>query len=386
MTRRENFLKTLRHEKHDRLPAFVVIDDFNYPQQLPDVFDIEKISSFNDPEGMVQLSGYYGMDTLIRMVPSTIKVEYGSGVNVKTDLLENGSRVTIWETPSGNIKSISEPSKEAVTMYMREHPVKEIEDYEVLITFIKSQEFYPDEQNIIESKRILQVINNEGIAYAVCPSTPIMDLTRSWVGLEEFIYHMTDEPELIKSVLDVIAENYFQQYELIARNTPCEVLVFWDDANSLYITPKMFEQFSIPIMQKYADISHKYGKTLVCHTCGNINPFLDLFLKTGVDAVDWVAPAPIGDVDPEVVQNIWGNRITMMLSTVPDIFKYGTTEQVEEHIHALLKGLDTKNNLVIMLTPPTGTPLENMKRAVRVLIEEYGVLLNNSKWIGNILD
>jgi len=323
---------------------------------------------------------------LIRMVPSTIKVEYGPGVNVISELLENGCTTTIWQTPSGKMSSISELSKEANTSYLREHPVKEIKDYDVLLSFINSMVFLPDEKNILEGKRFLEVINNEGIAYAVCPSTPIMDLTRSWVGLENLIYHLTDERELVEAVLNVMAENYYRQYELITMNTPCEVLVFWDDANSLYISPEMFKKYSVPVMKRYADIAHKYGKTLVCHTCGSINSFVELFLDTDVDAVDWVAPAPIGDVDPRIVQSIWGDKITMMLSTVPDIFRHGTPEQVEEHVHELLKGLDIKNNLIMMLTPPVGTPLENMKRAVHVLTKDYGVPLNSSKGSGNILD
>lgn len=386
MTRRENFLNTLKHKEHERMPALVVIDNFNYPQTLPAVFDMKRITSFEDPEGMIELSRFYGLDTLLRMVPSIVKSEWDPGVKVSIESRENGKTVTVWETTEGKIKSISGPSLEANSTFILENPIKDINDYKIFLSFIKSQKYSIDEKNIKESKRILELIGDEGIAYTVAPSTPIMDLARTWVGLENFIYHMCDNPGLVDSVLEAMAENCYQQYEIIAKNSPCEVIVFWDDANSLYLSPRMFEKYSVPVMKRFSEIAHKYGKTIVCHTCGNISSFLNLFLKTEVDAVDWVAPTPIGDVEPRIAQDIWGDKITMMLSVVPDVFKNGTQEQVKEHINTLLRGLNLKKNLVFMIVPPIGTPMENVQCAIKTLIDTHGVPLNESSRFGNILD
>jgi hypothetical protein len=49
MTRRQKFLKTLRHEPHERLPAYLVIDNFNYTQPFPAGVDFERICTFTDP-------------------------------------------------------------------------------------------------------------------------------------------------------------------------------------------------------------------------------------------------------------------------------------------------------------------------------------------------
>jgi hypothetical protein len=393
MTRRENLLQTLKHQKHDRLPAYVVIDNFNYPQPLPEGFDIQKITSFTDnkgfidPKGVAELSKYFGMDTLMRITPSLVRTEYDpSQATIRTESLENGAKATIYETPVGKIKSVSKPSAEANTVFMVEHPIKQLTDYDIYLSYLKSQKFFIDEQNILESKQHLQAINDEGIAYVVGPATPIMDLARVWVGLEKFIYHLMDDPNLIKSVLDAMAENCYRQYELIAENSVCEAIVFWDDSNSLYLTPEMFEQYSIPVMRRFADIAHKHDKILVCHTCGKIKAFLNLFSETGVDVVDWVTPSPTGDIDPKLVQDIWGDKIAVMLAVLPNVMRNGTPDQVEAHIHSLLRGLDLKKNLILMIAPPGGTPLENLRRAVQILTNEYGVPLNSSDRFGNILD
>jgi len=155
-------------------------------------------------------------------------------------------------------------------------PIKEPNDYNIFLSFLKAQKFSLDEKNLV------------GI---VGSPTSIVNFKRVFVGLENFIYHEMDEPELIKTVLDAMSENCYKQYKLIAKNSPCDVILFWDDANSLYLCLDMFEQYSVPVMQRYAEIAHRYGKTLVCHTCGNINSFLEIFLQAGIDAGDWVAPS-----------------------------------------------------------------------------------------------
>ena len=256
----------------------------------------------------------------------------------------------------------------------------------MLLEIIASQVMALDEAALAETRRYLEVIGDEGIAYVVGPATPIMDLTRSWAGLERFIYDLADAPPLIEGVLEAMADDYCRQYELIAASSPCQVMVLWDDANSLYISPRLFERYAVPVLRRYAEIAHRHGKILVNHTCGKIGAFVELYPATGTDALDWVTPPPAGDVDPRRAQEAWGDRITMQLAVVPAVMRNGTPDQVAAHLHALLRPLDVRRNLVLMIPPPVGTPLANLRRAVEVLCEDYGVSLNCSPKYGSVLD
>jgi hypothetical protein len=387
MSRRQNFLKTLRHEPHERLPAYLVIDNFNYAQPLPAGVDLERICTFTDPGGLVELSRYFGLDILMRITPSAVKVEMApEQVRTRTEALAGGLTATFWDTPRGTLRSVSRQSSEAHTTFTIEHPIKELRDYEILLSILECQAISLDTETNAQAADYLKVIGEEGIAYVVGPPTPIMDLTRTWAGLEQFIYHLKDAPGLVKSVLCTMAERCCQQYELIAAHSPCQVIVLWDDANSLYISPRMFEKYSVPVLRRYADIAHRNGKVLVNHTCGKIAAFLDLYAQTGADSIDWLTPAPAGDVLPTKAQAVLGDKIAMQLAVVPAVMRYGSLEQVEAHIHALLRGLDLCQDLAIMIPPPVGTPLANVRRAVQVLVEDYGVPPNRSEVLGSVLD
>jgi hypothetical protein len=387
LTRRQNFLRTLRHEPHARLPAYLVIDNFNYTNPLPAGVDLERICTFTDPAGLVELSRYFGLDSLMRITPSPVRVDLTpERARTWTETLPGGLTATFWETPRGKLRTLHRQSAEAHTNFGIEHPIKQLQDYEILLSILASQVFTLETQTNAEVAGYLDVIGDEGIAYVVGPPTPIMDLTRTWAGLEQFIYHLRDAPELVETVLAAMAEGYCRQYELIAAHSPCQVMVLWDDANSLYISPRMFEKYSVPVLRRYAEIAHRHGKLLVNHTCGKIAAFLDLYTQTGADSIDWVTPAPTGDVLPAQAQAQWAGKITMQLAVVPAVMRHGSPEQVEEHIHALLHGLDLCGDLVLMIPPPVGTPLANVRRAVEVLVRDYGVPLNRSRVLGSVLD
>ena len=76
----------------------------------------------------------------------------------------------------------------------------------------------------------------------------------------------------------------------------------------------------------------------------------------------------------------------MMLAVVPGIMRNGSPDQVEAHLHRFLSDLDVNRNLVLLIPPPNGTPIENVRRVVRVLTQDYGVPLNTSQEFGSILD
>jgi uroporphyrinogen-III decarboxylase len=306
--------------------------------------------------------------------------------SVRQETLEDGRTITNWHTPNGSIRGATVPSSEANTVFAVEHPIKELKDYEILLSLLESQQFGLNVQNVQDTAQHLDTIGDEGIAYEVAPATPIMDLMRTWVGLEQFTYHLADAPALVESVLDTMAEGYYRQYELIAKHTPCEVIVFWDDANSLYLSPKWFERYSVAVLQRYAELAKKSGKLLVNHTCGKLAALLRLYPKTNADAIDWLTPSPTGDVDPVLAQQILGDQMGMLLALTPHVLRYGSPGDVRHHIRSLLGRLDLRTNVVLMIPAPIGTSLENARAAVQVLTTEFGVPLNRSERYGSLLD
>jgi hypothetical protein len=390
-TRRNNFKSALTGQPHSRLAATEAIDSFNYPQPLPKGLDpvlatfIDGDRGFTSPKLTLELSKYYGLDTLLRMTPSVVKTTIGRDFKVIHEIQPRGWRTT-YKGKTGAVTEYATTSTEAGTFFKNEYPLKTPEDYRVLIEYLESQSYEINEQNIAENKRQLALVGDDGLAYAVAPASPIMDLMRSWAGIEQFIYHLVEVPDIVRETLARMEERYIQQWELIAENTPCEFIVNWDDSNTLWLSPAMFEEYAAPTLWRYAEIAHSHGKRFVMHTCGYIKALLHLIRDTGVDAVDWVAPAPIGNVDPQEVQSCWDGKVSMILTCSPEVLRNGRPEDCVNHVRAVLKGINPTGAIAFMIAAPIGTPIENMAALVRFLRDEYGVPLNRSDKYGSILD
>ena len=76
MTRRENFLRTLRREPHEYLPAAFVLDNMNFPGGFAGEFDPER--AFVVEHG-VGFQRRLGLDVLFRIAPSGLTETAAAG-------------------------------------------------------------------------------------------------------------------------------------------------------------------------------------------------------------------------------------------------------------------------------------------------------------------
>ena len=71
ISRRQNFLKALRKEPHDYMPAVFVIDNMNYPGSFPEsIFDVRRCF---DIEHSLEFQRRLGLDVLFRLSPNGVR-------------------------------------------------------------------------------------------------------------------------------------------------------------------------------------------------------------------------------------------------------------------------------------------------------------------------
>ena len=363
MTTRENILRALTGGPHEFMPISVVIDNFNYPSGIPGDFNMPGILDFSDYNECIRLNKYLGGDMIYRLTPSAVKTRC-QNTSYRSERSGPGQLTDIWDTPHGQLKALREESHTAKTTYNAYFPIQSMDDYDALADIVMDYACELDSGNIKKAADIISAVGDNGVAFTSLPSSPIMDIMRTWAGVAGFIYHLADDPGRIEALLQLMEERCMEYAKLVVEHSPCKALVFWDDANSLYLSPDMFMKYSIPFMKRYAELAHAHDKILVCHTCGTIKAFSELFLETGVDAVDWVAPWPIGDIVPKELSRIWDGKLTMMLSMQPDILQNGTPEDCAAHAEKLLEGVDPLGRIIFMVTAPAGSPMENVKAAI----------------------
>jgi hypothetical protein len=141
----------------------------------------------------------------------------------------------------------------------------------------------------------------------------------------------------------------------------------------------MFNKYSVPSLKRYADISHKYNKILVNHTCGKIRGFADLYAVAEQDAIDWLAVPPTGDMTLALAEQMWGGKVVPMVTPDPGVLRYGDLEKVYSYLIDMLDNIDT-SKIILMLPCPQGTPMETARLLAHTAAERYG-----SRFDGDLL-
>jgi hypothetical protein len=354
MTHRERLLAALQCQPVDEMPFVHIVDGFNYPVGVPQ----DLLSPFD----MVALGRYLGGAALDRTAPSPIS-RRDREVTTESQRLPSGDTEYTYTTPVGTLRATYTPSSEAHTWFLVGHCVRGVKDYEALQCLIADPALEPSPEGIEAARKRLEEVGEDGFTYTVGPATPIMDLARSWVGLEQLVMDLVDETAVVERTLDVMAEKAYEEFELLAAHTPARLLVFWDDVTSLYFSPDIVRRYVLPVYSTYADICHSHGKLLVAHACGHLNALLPVLAESGMDAMDWVTPPPTGDVIWSEAQELFAGRVAVMGAPAPGIMRFGSADDVEAHLREALRGVDGRRGFVLMVPSPSGTPMENARRA-----------------------
>ena len=101
--------------------------------------------------------------------------------------------------------------------------------------------------------------------------------------------------------------------------------------------PKLFEKYSLPYYQKYADILHGQGKKVGSHTDGNIKPLLSLLAESNLDVCESFSPSPLTECTFEEAWQEWESG-PMIWGGIPSpILEERTSDNAfEEYVHRLL--------------------------------------------------
>ncbi len=147
-------------------------------------------------------------------------------------------------------------------------------------------------------------------------------------------------------------------------------------AGAGFIPRSMYEQFVLPFESELVrSVKERYDIPCYMHTCGRIGDRLDLIADTGVDGIECLDPAPIGDVDLEKAVETIGTRVFIKgnLDSVNELMDHTPAEIMEIARKRLEIGMKTEKGYILSSAcsvSPRVTP-ENMAVLCEA-VEKYG--------------
>jgi len=376
MNSQERLVNVLKGNKPDRIPWAPLIDGY-FLSSLK-----EKKIEMN----AVELLRYIGADILERHVPTYSDIlMMGSSnmiyINSKNIIVQENIKITtnlneksgeifnIYETPIGTIKEKYVFTKASPWLpFPVEHKIKRKEDLKIYKYLLENITPKPNFENF---QKEVDYIGNDGLATASGPSTPIMRLLQRDMGIETFYYYFYDYPIEMEEILDIMHERNKKIYHIIIKS-PAKVIIDYENSSTTLFSPKIFENYCLNQINKYADIVHKAGKIFLTHMCGKLDNIIDLLSQGRQDGITDISPPPTGDLQISKALKVLGRTKVVSGGIDATAFTQLSVDDVKEYVKDLLEQIKSTDHFILGSgdATPYGTPLENLK-AVTEVVRNY---------------
>ena len=222
---------------------------------------------------------------------------------------------TTWKCRRGEIVQVEHISRQSSSRAVVKHAVESAGDLRILIDLMS-------ESTVVESAaletyhaRVDRWARYDGIPAIGLPRSPLSSLITEWAGVERAVYLLMDEPDLITEFFSVLERQERSIVEACGR-VGVRIVHFPDNLTSEVYT-SFFEPYMRGPYERRLEALHSYGVSAAVHLDGTVRGLLPLLASVGMDAVEAVTPAPVGDVPVDEMRSLCGSERLALWGGVP---------------------------------------------------------------------
>ena len=251
-----------------------------------------------------------------------------------------------------------------VEPYLTEHLIKETADYRTAEYIIEHTEIVPQFNKIQADENDL---GDNGFVVPCLHRIPFQQALLEYLGEIPLFTALYDMPDHLDRLIYVLDQ---QLLEILAHLKDLESIYveFGDNLDGMMTNPRLFEKYSLPYYQKYADLLHAQGKKVGSHTDGNLKPLLSLLAETHLDVCESFSPSPLTECTFEEAWLAW-EKGPMIWGGIPSpILEERTSDgEFEEYVQGLLT---TIGNQAIIIGVGDMVLGNNLVERVRYIAEQ----------------
>jgi len=322
---RQRLLAALRGEAVDRTPFSPFLA--YYFESLPQ--EVQEKGQFDYFQKM-------GADPLLRGFHQLTRCTFQ---NCDIEETTSGTeRYVTYHTAVGDLTEKYIYSPDGNTTFLVGHPVETAEQFQTLAYLYEHMLIEPDMEGFeADFKRygddalLLPTVGVRG-------KTAFQSLVEHWVGTENLVYALYDEPEAVENCLSVMQARDEETVQ-ISLQSSADGFIFWEDSSTTNISPEFFQKYAMPEINRWGEMIHQSGKLLVHHACGHLKNLLPLMAQTKIDAIESISPPPTGNVTLQEACAVLPEHIALIGGLEPVRLLSGSVEDVCQDARQLLQDL-----------------------------------------------
>ena len=176
-------------------------------------------------------------------------------------------------------------------------------------------------------------------------------------GVEKLIYDTADDPQFVHDMMKVGSELSKARGEALLE-TGVNLMLAETSASCSVISPRMYEEFVHPYLDDVIDHFKQKNAVIDLHICGYTNPILAHIASLDIDIFDIDGPTSLAQT-----LEYCSNKICVRGNIAAELFREGTTDQIEEAVKNCLETASGKGKYILSpgCTIPENSPMENIK-------------------------
>lgn len=365
MTERDRALAVFRGEVPDRVPWFADLSHW-YAATFRKPFLPLGTEAWDrgmvDLHRQVQAGLYLNMGTFWDVV---YEGEVTEEVMVQDDLF-----VYALTTPLGRLEEHRRFSPISYSWPIEQHMIRTVEDLAIVRFAMARRRCVPR----YERYHVwAEATGGLGLPFACGSYSGLGYLISRYMGVAETYYALHDAPAEVEETIAAINAARLREIDVLAAS-PSPVILFSDNLSSATQPPPLFARYSVPFYREMCRRAHAAGKWVSIHLDGALHGLLGLLAECGVDCIDAVTPAPLGDLTPEECRTEAGPNLILWGGLPAPVWLPQVPEEV--FVAAVRRWLDLRHlSPRLVLAPgdqvPPGAERRRIERVIE-LVEEYG--------------
>ncbi len=264
---------------------------------------------------------YDMLDCSVRYAAS-VGMQYGydpdAGIQGRDEVKGNQRFVTI-DTPAGSLTTVYhlvyDGEGKIVNQRIEDFPVKTPEQLKVVTYMVRHMVITSDNEVF---KKHAALMGDRGEPNMIIGSAGYTELIKNWSGLIDAAYLTCDYPEAVEEYLEACDERDDRMVDA-ALELDCKIFNLGDHATDEFTPPPILKKYMLPRWQRLSERFHKAGRFVHSHWDGNSHTMLPYLMESGLDSVEALTFAPMGNITPEEVKKAVGDKI-VCLDLIPAIY------------------------------------------------------------------
>ncbi|MDR0877036.1 MAG: hypothetical protein LBN21_03200 [Treponema sp.] len=320
---RENYLRTLRHEKNEYVPFL--------SWGMGSAADAAIAGVLSPTDSGQEFTGFrdgYG----VRWVASDTAV-------------------------GGKIPAPGEFILKDVTRWKKDIAIPDVEKY--------------DWQKFAEQEYAIFNIDRDKQAVAFLANAGVWERLADLMGFEEAMVALLEEPEACNELFTAITDHKIRLAEKAAKYYHADVFINFDDIateRNLFMSPETFRTMIKPHWKRLHNAVKNLGMIPVQHICGYAEPCIEDYIETGAEG--WNSTQPRNDIvklldkygDKFAIEGGWN---TNAKPSLPD----GTIEDVKAEVERCFREYGGKKGYIFLPLILASTDMKDIDAKNAAIIE-----------------